>query len=1308
MFALGRQPQPRDDVYPGKAPSSVQYRRRSISNITSSTLVTTTSVLPRRAPLVPIDPQATQTTVTIVPDDPMAAPAPSPALLGYDPAQLDRTADLARLTIGKPIVATRSADDAPGTALQAPRRSSITLHSQITGLSPRPILLSPQRQTSRRAIHPSPSDSSTRRPSLPTIHLHQPGAPTVSSTFATASGYPPELNATSASEDLYSNLSTFTFGAARTGTSPRRADLLEMISPLASTSSLSSADRTPRPSVSGPSSGSYAYRTRSPKLQGRDRDEDGSRADDEDDEEAVRQTRAKMRAIDDGRRRPSLPINIQPPSRSSSGSPDTSTAPALNGRPHSCRSSTYANDRDSMQVDIESDSYAAAAAADGDGDDVDTDVEFDFHHNTNITASSSQDLSDTASVDTFGGRSRELSSRMRSNERMRITHSNEVSPIDPLQRTYQSDRPDSVTDPYLSSVVLERRGSLPWDIPGASGMGSPGSAGRDREDSAATLTGRRFSRSLDDELGGGALNPSGQPASEPLSRADWRSLEAQAQAHEQQDTEMVDVDVDADAGAAPSALDGFDVGYILSDSGDFRRSISSGAPSFVQPGIGPRLSLGGADLGWDAAFTSGRRPSTQTVDKFTLFVERGDEHYFRRRAEWSFKRETDGPNNVVAPSTRALLPGTVEIWRQAHVGRYKVDRLVLQPDHPGKAPQQRVNVRHFSDPFSKGNTRGGPTAVIHKHSRAVAFSIFRRHGLFDKKRGAPQFVNTSGSILLATMRVQEQYTNTKTTSQLNAHGFLGDGEGTRARSDNPHVYPPHRSSESPSRDRREKERGKEKPRKEKEKERQKDPGSRKFQPLGSNSTSDTGTSSQTASVGSVSSRATTDEELLQKGKLSPHSVPVSPTIAEQPYVMSHASSSSVSATTVTARESNDKWASSSSSIGGPLSPTSVNVEGSPIVVQPPARYESLRIYETAMDDDEQTPPRTSHAEAFATLDPSKLDYIRGRGDQRLEPDSAHGISITERWRRKLLGRDSAKAGARLPSGVAAAALEGYYTPPWMTMAPRSKQEERERVIQNLNESFKDVGLLPSFRNKANARGKNGRPRKDTERVNIFANVPSDSLHMLLPLWPGETDLASTVVGEEPAQYDVPLEERQYLLVYYVPFEEKHSGKKELQKKRSRPDPLATPATNPGKGTKTITLLHFRVCARLVSYYDLRNTGVRLPINGLSVTGPMEEALQLLPPSEIRALGLDDIVIGVCQGRHNGMEFIPEGLARLGLAQPAPDTPQTSIPLSDTDAEVETEWVLTPIGRAAVEMAWLGCLAMTSFGPETVSNPTRSR
>lgn len=36
-------------------------------------------------------------------------------------------------------------------------------------------------------------------------------------------------------------------------------------------------------------------------------------------------------------------------------------------------------------------------------------------------------------------------------------------------------------------------------------------------------------------------------------------------------------------------------------------------------------------------------------------------------------------------------------------------------------------------------------------------------------------MNTSASILLATKKVQEQYTSTRTTSKLNSHGLLEDG-----------------------------------------------------------------------------------------------------------------------------------------------------------------------------------------------------------------------------------------------------------------------------------------------------------------------------------------------------------------------------------------------------------------------------------------------------------------------------------------------------------------------------------------------------
>lgn len=346
-------------------------------------------------------------------------------------------------------------------------------------------------------------------------------------------------------------------------------------------------------------------------------------------------------------------------------------------------------------------------------------------------------------------------------------------------------------------------------------------------------------------------------------------------------------------------------------------------------------------------------------------------------------------------------------------------------------------------------------------------------------------------------------------------------------------------------------------------------------------------------------------------------------------------------------------------------------------------------------DDEDSPPRTSHAEAFATVDSNYLEHIRTRPDRRhIEEPSSHGLVGV--LRRKLLG--SAKSGPK-PQSVHTPALprEGNYTPPWLTMAPRSKQEERERVIQNLNDSFKDVGLLPTARVSKHSGSRSKRP-KHPNTTTIFEKVPADALYMLLPLWPGDTDSASSEAREDPATYFVPVEERQYLLVYYVPFEDEksHDKKTDSHKKRTRADTrsIAT-ASSATLNDRIISLRSFKAVARLVSYADLRETGVRVPAFGLSVTGSLKEATRFLPPASIRDQRLDDIVIGVCYNRPAGVEFITEGLQKLGLCMPTETPPRP--PSNEMDDEEEEEVVLTPIGRAAVEMAWLGCMAVTSFG-----------
>lgn len=558
-------------------------------------------------------------------------------------------------------------------------------------------------------------------------------------------------------------------------------------------------------------------------------------------------------------------------------------------------------------------------------------------------------------------------------------------------------------------------------------------------------------------------------------------------------------------------------------------------------------------------------------------------------------------------------------------------------------------------------------AVVHKHSRAIAFSIFRRYDLFNRRhsktRGGSTSMPTSSSILLATKRVQEQYTSTRTTSQLNSHGLLKDGD-VRSRpttsSSTTESTRPSEASRSFSSDhgRMSDKKGK-----------------------GKESTPEATSSSagQTSSGGSA-----TDEEpmqLIRHASSSPSpSAPVSPTIAATHYAYSIPDS--------------DRTAARSSA--GP----SYSKYGSP---PPTASSErtGIRVDTWTMDDDdEHLPPRTSHAEAFATLDQNSIEYLRGRSEQRTPDQDSHSRSIAERLRRRLLGQNPVKVISRPPSGPPTAALDGNYTPPWMTMAPRSRVEERDRVIQTLNESFKDVGLLPSFKPKSG--GKKSRHGND-DKVNIFSHVPPDSLHMLLPLWPGETDPSSTT-DEDPSVYNMPVEERQYLLVYYVPQLERtdKDKKKQENKKRSRPG-SGSHHTSTDHHTKTVMLMSFSVCARLISYHDLLGTGVRIPVDGLSITGPMDEAIGALPSAAIRESRLETpcAIIGVCNSRHKGVEFLPEGLAKVGLAvsQPSSTTPGDRFTRSLEAEEEELIWNLTPIGRAAVEMAWLGCLAMTSFGTE---------
>lgn len=323
------------------------------------------------------------------------------------------------------------------------------------------------------------------------------------------------------------------------------------------------------------------------------------------------------------------------------------------------------------------------------------------------------------------------------------------------------------------------------------------------------------------------------------------------------------------------------------------------------------------------------------------------------------------------------------------------------------------------------------------------------------------------------------------------------------------------------------------------------------------------------------------------------------------------------------------------------------------------------------DYDDEMPHRiTSHKEAFGTLDVDVLEQMQ-RGQTH-----DGGLSVIKR---KWFG-----GGKSRPAGAQGAQNMGLgYDAPWLTLASRQDVEQQERTIARLNNSFKDVGLLPTIDPKKSRKGKSKQPSGNSRRPDedVFKPVPDDALFMLLPLWPKDSDVKS----DNDVMYEVPFEQRQFLLIYY-----RREEAKKKQKKRAPPGAQGSSAPShihheaPDDPSQLRT---FHVCARVLGYEQLRLCGVRCPSHGLAVTGTMRDAFHSIPPPEVREREYDPLVIALWHSRETGLELVTEPLDKLGLCQAR--TP---------DLDPDDAPPLTPIGRAAAEMAWLGAMALTSFGP----------
>ncbi|KAH9168244.1 hypothetical protein EDB89DRAFT_1855714 [Lactarius sanguifluus] len=1059
---------------------------------------------------------------------------------------------------------------------------------------------------------------------------------------------------------LHHNLATFSFGAPAVHHDTESPLSVQAPSESGHSYSTGSTDRTPRPSISHT----------------RESEDSGG----EDEPRRIR----KMRAIDDGGRRPSLPTNrytLDRPGSDSAG-PSSRSNPETSGSDSEPIASGSTSD-----IDLDPGNESGV---------VDTDVELEGI------------APDDASQHTFG------LEQVRSSYTFDFDAEFDCDPparydwyvVDPNERRQEAGSPvtfanvgsdddddSDVSETGTRALAAMRRSSIAIRMAstrnrsfhsGDPDLVSAQSNARQREDSTTTV--RRSSYS--DTEGGAsvAATSSNRDQQPPLPPANWNMF-----------TNNAGISPIDDSGER--VYQGMDLGYIMNvdlEGLNTRRS----SLSFIAPQSLPlppakdkrkskdkekRKKEKGKGEDFDASVMRGligspsnssnlldvapwaeaeggatglRRPSTVTLDdSFAGGLRRDDPDYALRRNKWSFIRVRE--HVPLPPRELDGNPRLWDVWRCSQIGQIRIERATLPPctcisvpflatSDPNKPNQQRLNAEHDVDPDS-ANTFGGPTTVVHRHSRALAFSIYRHYSLRNYRSGRTRnstatvstrtprssetrtlVMPTHDGILLATKRVQEQFTTTKSTVKLDTHGLLPEeGDNRRDARREPNLTHPRRapqawSASSPQREL---------------------PATRHIVDLSRLE----GLGSQTSSIRGAST--------------------------------SHISGSSLNLSGVTAFASSASTSQSISSTASIMTSSESSIS-----------ERQLTPHDEADEDSDNEPvnpvSRSSHPEAFATLDKRAIDQLK---NEQVFAAARRSPS----WFHRFIGPTSSNTPRAVPSSLAP------IDPPWLTLAPRSMQEEQDRAIQGLRSSFKDVGLVPSTRSKGGAGiGRKGKAKNKE----MLTQVPDDSLYMLLPLWPHETDPASAAREQRQRTPRVLNQEQNlYLLVYYVPFEKQGEGNPAKKRSRSRPRKGERERQHP---TPLFDArCGFKVIGRLISHSDLNGSGIRLPVRGLSVTGPLAEAELGIPPASLRDEHPDDFVIGVCLDRRGTIEFVPEGLEKLGLCVRRTESVQLHThPGMQTADPVDEDIVLQPltaVGRAAVEVAWLGCMAlMTFYGPQS--------
>jgi hypothetical protein len=348
--------------------------------------------------------------------------------------------------------------------------------------------------------------------------------------------------------------------------------------------------------------------------------------------------------------------------------------------------------------------------------------------------------------------------------------------------------------------------------------------------------------------------------------------------------------------------------------------------------------------------------------------------------------------------------------------------------------------------------------------------------------------------------------------------------------------------------------------------------------------------------------------------------------------------------------------------------------------------------------------RKYHADAFATLDEKQLEAQR---QTRLVSSEPVPIPIAvNRVRQSRFGTDLKCAFAGTPVHPAANddINGGVFNPPWLTIRPRVLQEKNAMTFHQLNRSFEDAevgqgGLvdialdpLGIAGKTGNTNGKSWYPCAQRRHGEAFRDILKESPAMLLPMWANEG-------AEGGARKDyvgfssIPMHERRYLLIYYTPFapadDQGHCDTKEHTRPAATNGDVHRSASERDKHQGE-HFISFRAVAKVLSYDDAWISGLRLPNQGIEILPSSPAPCGVFPslaPVRSTFSESDTTVIAIFPSPESAIEFIPEGLEKLGLCYGPGEVLVNSI-----TNPVESER-LNPIGRAVVEMAWVGCLCV---------------